>query len=165
MLTRIPYQSARAVAYARKWARGRNPQYPSFDYLGGDCTNFVSQCLFAGAGVWNETPVMGWYLKSLNDRTAAWSGVEYLAQFLLQNEGAGPYASLCTPRELSPGDIVQLGNHERFYHSLLVLQSGESLSDILIAAHTFDTLNRRLDSYTFHRLRCLKIEGVRKPTP
>lgn len=55
----MAYDRARAVAYARRWALERNPAYLNFDGLGGDCTNFVSQCLYAGCGVMNFTPVTG----------------------------------------------------------------------------------------------------------
>ena len=71
------YNRAAAVAYARRWAMGRNPAYFDFERLGGDCTNFASQCLFAGAGIMNYTPVTGWFYRSASDRTAAWTGVEY----------------------------------------------------------------------------------------
>ena len=54
------YDRSAAVAYARKWAFGRNPEYYDFGGIGGDCTNFVSQCLYAGAGVMNFTPELGW---------------------------------------------------------------------------------------------------------
>ena len=37
------------VNYARKWAFSRNPAYYDFENIGGDCTNFVSQCLYADA--------------------------------------------------------------------------------------------------------------------
>ena len=43
----------------RRWALLRNPAYLDFHGLGGDCTTFVSQCLYAGAGVMNRTPVYG----------------------------------------------------------------------------------------------------------
>jgi hypothetical protein len=72
------YDRESAVQYARRWALGRNPAYYDFENIGGDCTNFVSQCLYAGAGIMNYTPVYGWYFNSLSDRTASWSGVEYL---------------------------------------------------------------------------------------
>ena len=48
------YDEAAAVAYARRWALLRNPAYLDFHGLGGDCTNFVSQCLYSGAGVMNR---------------------------------------------------------------------------------------------------------------
>lgn len=60
----LPYQRVAAVAYARKWALGRNPVYYDFQNIGGDCTNFASQCIFAGAQVMNWTPVFGWYYGS-----------------------------------------------------------------------------------------------------
>ena len=43
------YDRASAINYAQKWALSRNPRYYNFDAVGGDCTSFVSQCLFAGS--------------------------------------------------------------------------------------------------------------------
>ena len=59
MLIRVPYNRAAAVAYAEKWAFSRNPEYYDFHGIGGDCTNFVSQCIYAGCGVMNYTPEYG----------------------------------------------------------------------------------------------------------
>ncbi len=42
------YDPEKAVRYASIWWNGRNIQYYSYGFLGGDCTNFVSQCLLAG---------------------------------------------------------------------------------------------------------------------
>ena len=39
------YNPKKAIEYAQKWYDKHNPQYPDFDYKGGDCANFVSQCL------------------------------------------------------------------------------------------------------------------------
>lgn len=51
-MTKIcPYNRGKAVAYALEWAMSRNPAYLDFEELGGDCTNFASQCLLAGGGV------------------------------------------------------------------------------------------------------------------
>lgn len=36
------YDRPAALAYARKWALGRNPAFLDFENLGGDCTNFIS---------------------------------------------------------------------------------------------------------------------------
>ena len=44
----IPYNREVAVAYARRWALGRNIAYYDFENIGGDCTNFASQCIYAG---------------------------------------------------------------------------------------------------------------------
>ena len=153
------YDREDAVRYARRWALGRNPDYYDFDGIGGDCTNFVSQCVYAGAGVMNYTPVYGWYYSSLSDRTASWSGVEYLYNFLVANTSVGPYARVVDESEIVPGDIIQLGGADGdFYHTLIVLSTQPQ---ILIAAHTYDALDRPLSTYTYDVARFLHIEGVR----
>ena len=52
-LIEVPYYRDTAVSYADYWAYRRNPNYYSFDSIGGDCTNFVSQALYAANGVMN----------------------------------------------------------------------------------------------------------------
>jgi len=37
-----------AYGYALQWWNGRNSHYNDFSGSGGDCANFVSQCLIAG---------------------------------------------------------------------------------------------------------------------
>ena len=153
-----PYDREAAVAYARRWALERNGAYYDFEALGGDCTNFVSQCLYAGAGVMNFTPVTGWYYRSLADRSASWTGVEYLYRFLVNNRSAGPYAREAARQEAQPGDVVQLGTrYGEFYHSSLIL----STTPLLVAAHTYDALERPLASYVYEQARFLHMEGVR----
>jgi len=157
----LPYDRAAAVAYARRWALGRNPAYYNFDPLGGDCTNFISQCLYAGSGQMNYTPVTGWYYITADRRTAAWTGVPYLQRFLLTNGGAGPFARAVSVSELQPGDVIQLADAGGgFYHSLLVTAVSPQ---ILVAAHTMDALDRPLASYGFAAAQYLHIAGVRRP--
>ncbi len=56
----VGYNRQAAVEYAEKWAFKRNPAYLNFDSLGGDCTNYASQCIFAGAKVMNpKRPLAG----------------------------------------------------------------------------------------------------------
>lgn len=41
-----------AIVYAERWAYGFNPEYKQIsDENGGDCTNFVSQCISNGGGI------------------------------------------------------------------------------------------------------------------
>lgn len=155
----IPYNRDAAVIYARKWALGRNPTYYDFEKIGGDCTNFASQCIYAGAPAMNYTPLYGWYYRSSYDRTASWSGVEYLYDFLVNNKGIGPYARVVPQEEAEPGDLVQLGTESgHFYHSPVITAV---TPEILVAAHTYDALDRPLSSYVYEAARFLHIEGVR----
>lgn len=155
----IVYDRTAAKDYARRWALGRNPRYYDFTNIGGDCTNFVSQCIYAGAGVMNYTPDVGWYFRSLYDRAAAWTGVEYLYNFLTTNQSVGPFATEVTESEIQPGDVIQLGDrYGDYYHSLIVMSI---FPEILVSAHTNDALNRRLSSYNYAVARYLHINGVR----
>lgn len=47
------YNREKALEYAKKWAYKRNPKYYNFDLVGGDCTSFASQCIFAGSNIMN----------------------------------------------------------------------------------------------------------------
>lgn len=164
MLATIDYNRARALAYARRWAFARNPLFNDYSDLGGDCTNFASQCLLAGALVMNETPTFGWYYKSDGDRAPAWTGVEPFFNFLTENEGEGPFGREVAEGEAQPGDFVQLGREAgEFYHTLLVLEAGAS--EITVAAHTNDAFLRELSSYTYERARFIHIDGVRVSVP
>lgn len=155
----LEYNRPAAVAYARRWALGRNPAYYDFEDIGGDCTGFVSQCIFAGAQVMNFTPIYGWYYISASDRTASWTGVEYLYDFLTTNSSVGPYAREVSQNVVEPGDIIQLGRYGgAFYHSLLIT---ETSPQILIVTHSYDALDRPLSSYDYDTARFLHIEGVR----
>lgn len=156
----MPYNRATVVKYAETWAMKRNPHFLNFDGMGGDCTNFASQCVYAGCNVMNFTPVYGWYCNSYSDRTASWSGVEFLYKFLVSNRSVGPYAEEAGKNTLQPGDLIQLGtSDEHFYHTPVVLAvNGEN---ILVAAHTFDALYRPLSSYSYSMLRCIHIIGTR----
>ena len=156
----IPYQRERALDYAQRWALSRNPAYYSFNEIGGDCTNFVSQCVYAGAGVMNPTPDTGWYYYGPNDRSASWTGVMYFYQFMTSNTGIGPFARLAERSELEPGDVIQLGHQNgQFYHSLLVLE--RTNREIYIASHSQDSLYRPLSSYDYAQARYLHFLGVR----
>lgn len=157
----VKYDRESAVEYAEKWALGRNPMYYDFSDLGGDCTNFVSQCVYAGSKIMNFTPVTGWYYKGTDNRTASWTGVKYLYDFLVNNNGTGPYGNVLPLSQALPGDIIQLENYEgRFYHTLLVMRAD---SGILVASHSFDALFRPLSSYDFYAYRLISIKGVRLP--
>lgn len=158
------YNPAAAVAYAHQWAFGRNPRYTDFSTMGGDCTNFISQCLYAGCGVMNYTRDVGWYYRSIHDRAAAWTGVEYLYRFLTRNQGRGPYGQRVPLDQVRPGDVIQLQLWEpRFGHSLMVVETGArpAPDNILITTHTLDSDRRPLSTYHYQDARGIQILGAR----
>lgn len=159
-MKQVNYNRSAAVAYAREWALKRNPAYSNFDKLGGDCTNFVSQCLFAGCGVMNYTKDTGWYYISLGERAAAWTDADYLNKFLLSSQRIGPTAVSVPLNQIETGDLIQLYNGMNFYHSLVVcgFDSGEPL----VCAHTYDAYMKPLGEYSNAEAHGIHITGVLK---
>lgn len=171
MLVTKPYNRDRAVEYARRWALSRNPLFINFAGIGGDCTNFVSQCVLAGSCTMNFTRDFGWYYISSSDRAPAWAGVEYFYDFMtvkpefaMENGGTGPFAEQVRRRFSMIGDVIQLGDENGdYYHTLLISKIEEN--EIFVCAHTNDALDRPLSSYNYSVERFLHINGVRERVP
>lgn len=163
----LPYDRQAAVDYAHRWAFGRNPAFYDFSEIGGDCTNFASQCLYAGTGVMNFTPEFGWYYISAEDRAPAWTGVTYFWDFMTRDQlSQGPWGIKSTINFLRPGDFVQIRFQESgdvFAHTPVIVSVGTppTLSNILVAAHSNDADNRPLDTYeNVEEMRFLHILGT-----
>lgn len=153
------YNRAAAAAYAKQWALSRNPRYFNFDGMGGDCTNFASQCLFAGSGVMNYTKDVGWYYNSPTDRAAAWSGVQYLHKFLTANRGVGPFGAETELHTIAIGDVLFLQDGRDLYHTLVV--TGFQNGIPLVCCHTADSYMRPLSTYDYVGIKPVHIESVR----
>lgn len=163
----IPYDRRAAVAYAHRWAFGRNPRFYDYEEIGGDCTNFASQCLYAGTGVMNFTPTFGWYYINANEKAPAWTGVEYFRNFLVREEDSpGPFAQEVTLQELQPGDFVQFTfKGDVFAHTPIVVMMGDPATpeNTLLAAHSYDADFRPLSTYPYQQIRYLHILGAHPP--
>lgn len=161
------YDRRAAVLYAHQWAFGRNPKFYDYESIGGDCTNFASQCVFAGSGVMNFLPTFGWYYIDANHKAPAWTGVEYFFNFLTrQQPSVGPIGRECQLQKIRPGDIIQLSfDGKTFQHSPVVVAvwPPHNPDDILVAAHSFDADNRPLSSYEYMMIRPIQIMGVMQP--
>ena len=168
MLIEKPYRRDRAVEYAKRWALDRNPLFADFSGRGGNCTNFVSQCVLAGSCTMNYTPTFGWYYISLDDRAPAWSGVDYFYDFMTgapsfaeRNGGVGPFAEEVAREAVELGDVVQYANADGdWYHTVLI--TGFDGDEILVSAQSDDALDRPISTYTAAvTKRFLHIGGVR----
>ena len=110
------YNREAARNYARKWALGRNPAYMDYELWGGDCTNFISQCLRSGGIPFDYSGnniLMKWYWHSDQSRTPTWTAAQPFYRYVIGNNNEntknfGIYARLAEYNELEVGDIVQL---------------------------------------------------------
>lgn len=162
------YQREKVYEYAKKWAYSRNPNYYNFDPVGGDCTSFASQCIYAGSKIMNYSPNKGWYYINGNQKSPSWSGVEFLYDFLIHNQSLGPFGIQLgeeNKQALQIGDIAQLSfDGKKYAHTLVIteIQKVEDLNKIKIASHTFDSFNQPIGNYQFQKIRFIHIQGIRK---
>lgn len=155
------YDRVTASEYAKKWALSRNPEFGDFHDIGGDCTNFISQCLLAGGGVMNYEYVKGWFYQSMTKRSPSWTSVAYLQRFLLRKEESmGPFGIIVPLNKIEVGDLLQLRqNKSHFNHTLIV--SAILNGEIYVCAHTNDALDRPLKDYQYFAIQPIHIVGVR----
>lgn len=161
----VPYDRFSAVEYAHLWAYSRNPVFYDYELLGGDCTSFVSQCIYAGSGVMNYHKTNGWYYLDGNQKSPSWSGVSFFYDFMTRNEESiGPYGRACTFYEVQAGDVIQLSfDGETYSHNLIVVSAGWPYLPLttLVAAHSEDADDRPLATYAYKKVRFLHMLGVR----
>ena len=161
------YDRTAAVLYAHTWAYGRNPAFYDYENIGGDCTNFASQCIFAGSGVMNFTPDLGWYYIDPNQKSPSWTGVPYLYNFLTRKgPSVGPVGQPCQLQDLRPGDLIQLSfNGVEFQHTPVVVEVQTPITpeNVRIAAHSYDADYRPLSTYEYQKIRFVHIIGTIRP--
>lgn len=98
------YDRNKAVEYAETWWDSYHPDFPRFPV---NCTNFVSQCLFAGgAPMWGAPDrTKGWWCYPDN-WSYSWS-VSHSFYWYLKGSTTGLRAiEVSSPKELYPGDVI-----------------------------------------------------------
>jgi len=126
-----------ACNYAETFALKSNPKYKSFEGIGGDCTNFISQILYAG-GV-KQT-------KAWMPYTNPWVRVEDLYLYLTTQKLA---TKLPNENSLSKGCLIQFYTPQigRFFHNGFISYKLPN-NDYLYCCHSYNKLNYPL-SETF----------------
>ena len=134
------YVRLAAVNYATRWALSRNPAFANFQGNGGggDCTNFISQCLYAGGwrmNFWGKYEGLSWYYHSPDDLSKTWASADHFASFLeTSNRG-----QRCSVNELTFGDLVSEELPPNgIRHWMMV--TGVSSQERYLSYHTIDTL-------------------------
>jgi hypothetical protein len=141
------YSPSAAVAYARKWALGANPDYERF---GQDCTNFVSQALFVGG--WNMVQSVDvcedvtddnlwwyrrdacWHLYRNAHCSNTWAVASHLYWFL-RNSGRATFVN--NVWDLEPGDVLQKDYADDYVkHSLILSEKTED--NLYFCGHSDD---------------------------
>lgn len=148
------YSRDDAVAYALRYGLSPNPMYKYFEIqgeLGGDCTNFVSQCLKeGGAEMVYDKKLPWWYssTKSIDNSSHTWSLSWSTANSLywfIKKRGVMPVNGL-KGIEVADINMLELGDlifYENFNsvinHSSIITGFYDGLP--LITQHSFEAVN------------------------
>lgn len=158
------YNREKAVHYALEYALKRNSEFHNYDNQGGNCTNYISQCLFAGAPKMNFSETNGWYYLSPWETSISWANVMPLYNFLITNKGEGVFANESPLEMCELGDIIQLKFYGKtaYTHSLFITEiKNRTPNGIYICANTRDVMNIPFTSYRFEEFKLLHILGYR----
>lgn len=121
------YNRQAAVDYANTWWDRHNPQFPAFQ---DDCTNFISQCLYAGGAPMRGMPnrSQGWWMVGLPERWSySWS-VAHSLRWYLETSTKGLMATrVYSISELELGDVIfyDFTGDGRIDHSTIVTRIEE----------------------------------------
>lgn len=146
----VSYTPETGIAYAEKYALNPNPL---FYHAGVDCTNFISQCIWASYGGWNEQieqteirsrisagfrMVKGAYTSSWFGNqwggSRAWENVDALWNFMTYRRERGPKAigyntgrnyTDIHPRDIKTGDVLQFSLDGKDYHHTVFVVRNE----------------------------------------
>lgn len=145
----IHYDRQSAVEYAMKYALVPNKKYRYFGVnqrIGGDCTNFVSQCLKAGGMPLSYNKKNPWWYNfeaSANVCSLSWSVAHSLFWYLKKNaENNSKGAKALETNNISDlelGDLVFYENKRGLiFHSTIITAFNEVP---LVSQHSVEALN------------------------
>ncbi|WP_438349171.1 amidase domain-containing protein [Paenibacillus sp. FA6] len=143
------YMREEAVAYADRWWDSENPEFITFNV---NCTNYISQCLFAGGAPIHYTGnrASGWWYKGYASGKEWWSyswAVANSLEYLLSTSASGLRAEVVDRAEqLMLGDVIiyDWDGDGTYQHSTIVT-AFDAGGMPLVNAHTVSSQHRYWD--------------------
>jgi len=141
------YNVSKAIAYADKYCINYNSSYNSYKGRGGDCANFVSQCLYAGG--FKQDSV--WYKHSV-----AWINVmKQIAHFK-------PYGKFLTANNsnLIKGNPIYFDwNGDGVYDHATICAGRNSSGVAILDSHTKDLYHATWTNWSFKKAATIQLRG------
>ncbi|MFF4560426.1 amidase domain-containing protein [Streptomyces sp. NPDC001435] len=142
------YDYKAMVAYATKYWKNYNPDYPDYNGqgAGGDCTNFVSQSLKAGG--WKHVPgytydFHKWFGNS-EIQSDSFVGVNEFSWFALSSKRV---TSLANVYQLDLGDVLQMDfNKDGSKDHSMIVTYRSPMGVPYVSYHSTNTYNRSVAS-------------------
>lgn len=140
--TDYTYSGSRGVSYANSYVTNANSRFYTASVSGGDCTNFVSQCLWYGFGaadtqtdITNKVRMIpgstysdGWYAGS-GGGSRNWEAVNYFWSYMTSSKSIdtpGPRVSVVSSiSSLNAGGIMQIDftSDGSYDHSVIMVDT------------------------------------------
>ncbi|WP_276981326.1 amidase domain-containing protein [Johnsonella ignava] len=159
----LSYDREAVSKAAKKYAYNYNKLFVQYTGAGGDCTNYVSQCIWQSPG-WGFDRIgknnsVKWACKKNSDKkyvyeTVSWVGVNELWTYFQINDSfsqAGTvYGVSSTTRgynssNVQVGDVIQFYNGNIWRHSVIVSEITDGI--VYCAAHSSNYARRKLSEY------------------
>ncbi|MBB5173345.1 amidase domain-containing protein [Texcoconibacillus texcoconensis] len=138
---RYEYNRLEAVKYAERWWNDYNPQYQRFE---DNCTNFISQCLYAGGAPMTGYPdrAKGWWYKG-NQWSFSWAVTHSFRWYLSGSESGLQAHEVESPKQLQRGDVIlyDFDGNGRWQHATIVVAFDQQGMP-LVNAHTVNSRMR-----------------------
>ena len=164
--TNTAYNRSKAASYARTYAMSYNPNYPNYGYPNGngDCTNFVSQCVYDGGMPMKVGSTDAYWYYNSSGRSPSWAGADYFMRHWTKVRSSSYYGRAYEVRIytkdyimnnkatfgsfLSIGDIVQVLNEtdSKASHSIIVSEKTNNTT-INYCAHSNNALNQNIFNF------------------
>lgn len=161
----VTYDGDAASKYALDHALSYNTKYADFSSYGGDCTNFISQCIYEGGNLpmhyGTSYSSTCWYYITSTNRSSSWTGAEEFYNYVFGSTSKIK-ASVSNWSSVSYGDIIQLTSDGEAYHSMIVTgiqYSSYGRSDLLVSAHSTNRRHVSLATYYSGTKRYIDITG------
>lgn len=143
------YRREDAAAYADQWWNGFNPEFEAFEV---DCTNYISQCLFAGGAPIHYTGKResGWWYKGIAAGRELWSYSWAVANSLERYLGASAWGltahAVDRPEQLMLGDVILYDwDGDGTYQHSTIVTAFDAGGMPLVNAHTVSSRHRYWD--------------------
>lgn len=138
------YRRELAVQYADLWWDKKNPK---FLYFGDeDCTNFVSQCLFAGGAPmkYGKERSVGWWYRfgEKPSYSYSWAVAHSLKIFLESSRSGLRGIPVDQPNQLEEGDVIcyDFDGDGRWQHNAIVT-GFNGRGEPLVNTHSYNRLH------------------------
>lgn len=160
--TSYSYDKDKAIAYARKWALGRNDGTGRFNAYKYDCMNFASQCVYAGLGG-SETTHDTEYMDKSGDEIdekwywndgESWCSCSDFRKYVSNDESDSinlktDIYEIKVGGQLSfwvdpTGSVAHVDSNVSYGHAIFITDyESLLLKDLYFCAHTTDRLNEK----------------------